>query len=121
MFNSRLRSLIRKEFIQIRRDRRTLILVLIIPIMQLFLLGYAATNDVRNVPLAVYDQDRGAGARALLDAYRAADYFVLSYEANLEAELRQLLDNGQARAGMIIPSGYTDDIQGGKPARVVFV
>ncbi len=50
MFNSRLRSLVRKEFIQIRRDKRTLILVLIIPIMQLFLLGYAATNDVRNVP-----------------------------------------------------------------------
>lgn len=58
MFNSRLRSLIRKEFIQIGRDKRTLILVLVIPIMQLFLLGYAATNDVRNVPLAVYDQDR---------------------------------------------------------------
>ncbi len=121
MFNSRLRSLIRKEFIQIRRDRRTLILVLIIPIMQLFLLGYAATNDVRNVPLAVYDQDRGVAARLLLDAYRAADYFTLSYEASSEAELRGLLDSGKARAGMIIPSGYTADIQGGKQARVVFV
>ena len=64
MFNSRLRSLIRKEFIQIRRDKRTLVLVLIIPIMQLFLMGYAATNDVRNVPLAVYDQDRSPAARA---------------------------------------------------------
>jgi ABC-2 type transport system permease protein len=121
MFNSRLRSLIRKEFIQIRRDRRTLILVLIIPIMQLFLLGYAATNDVRNVPLAVYDQDRGPEARALLDAYRAADYFTLSYEASSETELRNLLDNGKARAGMIIPAGYSDDIQGGQTARVVFV
>jgi ABC-2 type transport system permease protein len=121
MFNSRLRSLIRKEFIQIRRDRRTLILVLIIPIMQLFLLGYAATNDVRNVPLAVYDQDRGPEARALLDAYRAADYFTISYEAGSEAELRDLLDSGKARAGMIIPYGYSDDIQGGQSARVVFV
>jgi drug efflux transport system permease protein len=121
MFNSRLRSLIRKEFIQIRRDRRTLILVLIIPIMQLFLLGYAATNDVRNVPLAVYDQDRGSAARALLDAYRAADYFKIAYEANSENELRDLLDNGRARAGLIIPAGYTEDIQGGKSARVVFL
>jgi ABC-2 type transport system permease protein len=121
MFNSRLRSLIRKEFIQIRRDRRTLILVLIIPIMQLFLLGYAATNDVRNVPLAVYDQDRGPEARALLDAYRAADYFIISYEASSETELRDLLDSGKARAGMIIPPGYSDDIQGGQSARVVFV
>jgi ABC-2 type transport system permease protein len=121
MFNSRLRSLIRKEFIQIRRDRRTLILVLFIPIMQLFLLGYAATNDVRNVPLAVYDQDHGPEARALLDAYRAADYFTISYEAGSDTELRDLLDSGQARAGMIIPFGYSDDIQGGQTARVVFV
>ena len=50
MFNSRLISLIRKEFIQILRDPRTLVLVLVIPIMQLFLLGYAATTDVRNGP-----------------------------------------------------------------------
>ncbi len=83
LLNSRLVSLIRKEFLQIIRDPRTLALVLGIPIMQLLLLGYAATNDVRNVPLAVFDQDRGPAARRLLDAYRAADYFRLSYEANL--------------------------------------
>ena len=65
MINSRLRSIIRKEFIQILRDPRTLILVLVIPIMQLFLLGYAATNDVREVPLVVFDQDRGPEAREL--------------------------------------------------------
>jgi len=121
MFNSRLRSLIRKEFIQIGRDKRTLILVLVIPIMQLFLLGYAATNDVRNVPLAVYDQDRGPEARLLLDAYRAADYFEIAYDAGSETELRDLIDAGQARAGLIIPPGYGDDIQGGQPAQVMFV
>ena len=121
MFNSRLRSLIRKEFIQIGRDKRTLILVLVIPIMQLFLLGYAATNDVRNVPLAVYDQDRGPEARLLLDAYRAADYFEIAYDAGSESELRDLIDAGQARAGLIIPPGYGDDIQGGQPAQVMFV
>ena len=121
MFNSRLRSLIRKEFIQIGRDKRTLILVLIIPIMQLFLLGYAATNDVRNVPLAVYDQDRGPEARRLLDAYRAADYFMISYDVSSEPELRDLIDSGDARAGLIIPPGYSDDIQGGEPAQVMFV
>ncbi len=121
MFNSRLRSLIRKEFIQIGRDKRTLILVLIIPIMQLFLLGYAATNDVRNVPLAVYDQDRGPEARRLLDAYRAADYFKISYDVSSETEIGDLIDGGEARAGLIIPPGYSDSIQGGKPAQVMFV
>jgi ABC-2 type transport system permease protein len=121
MFNSRLRSLIRKEFIQITRDARTLILVMVIPVMQLFLLGYAATNDVRNIPLAVFDQDRGPAARALLDAYRAADYFRIAYDVDAEADLRMLIDNGDARAGLIIPPGYSDIIQGGGSAQVVFV
>ena len=121
MFNSRLRSLIRKEFIQITRDARTLILVLVIPVMQLLLLGYAATNDVRNIPLAVFDQDRGSAARALLDAYRAADYFRLAYDVDSEADLRTLIDNGDARAGLIIPPDYSATIQGGGSAQVIFV
>jgi ABC-2 type transport system permease protein len=121
MINSRLRSLIRKEFIQITRDARTLILVLIIPIMQLFLLGYAATNDVRNIPLAVFDQDRGPEARLLLDAYRAADYFRIAYDVDSEEALRTLIDNGDARAGLIIPPGYSDLIQGGSSAQIMFV
>jgi len=119
--NSRLLSLIRKEFIQIRRDPRTLVLVLVIPIVQLFLLGYAATNDVRNVPLAVFDQDRGPAARALLDAYRAADYFKLSFEVDSEDEIRRLIDYGQARAGLIIPPDYSKKILTDGNAAIAFV
>jgi ABC-2 type transport system permease protein len=119
--NSRLIALIRKEFIQIRRDPRTLMMLLMIPIMQLFLLGYAATNDVRNVPLAVYDQDRGVEARKLLEAYRAADYFRLAYEVDSEAELRDLIDSGHARVGLIIPPDYTALIQGNGSAAVAFI
>ncbi len=121
MLNSRLRSLIRKEFIQITRDVRTLILVMVIPVMQLLLLGYAATNDVRNIPLAVFDQDRGSAARLLLDAYRTADYFRIAYDVDSEADLRMLIDNGDARAGLIIPPGYSAAIQGGGSAQVIFV
>ena len=121
MFINRLSALIRKEFIQIRRDPRTLALVLVIPIMQLFLLGYAATNDVRNIPMAVYDQDRGPAARRLLDAYRAADYFSLQYDIDSEAELRDLIDSGDARVGLIIPADFTDRIQGDSSAHIVFI
>lgn len=119
--NPRLSSIIRKEFIQIARDPRTLVLVLVIPIMQLFLLGYAATNDVRNVPMVVYDQDRGPAARQLLDAYRAADYFSLTDEVDSEAELRQWIDYGRARAGLIIPPDYSDKILTDGSAAVAFV
>lgn len=121
MLNSRLFSLIRKEFIQISRDPRTVMIVLVIPVMQLFLLGYAATSDVRNVPLAVFDQDRGPAARALLDAYRAADYFRLTYDVDSEAELRGLIDRGQARVGLIIPPDYGDQLAKGGSAQVAFV
>ena len=121
MINPRLVSLIRKEFIQILRDPRTLALVLVMPVMQLFLLGYAATNDVRNVPLAVYNQDPGPEARALLDAYRSADYFKLAYTAGSEQELRDLIDGGQARAGLVIPPNYGDQLQGGGIAQVAFI
>ncbi|MFN2299529.1 MAG: ABC transporter permease [Anaerolineales bacterium] len=118
---SRLMSLIRKEFLQIRRDPRTLILVIVIPIMQMFLLGYAATNDVRNVPLIVLDQDRSPYARELLEAYRAADYFRLVKEADSEQELREAIDNGTARAGVIIPHDYGERISSGAEAQIVFI
>jgi ABC-2 type transport system permease protein len=121
MINSRLTSLIRKEFIQILRDPRTLALVLVMPVMQLFLLGYAATNDVRNVPLGVYNQDPGPEARQLLDAYRAADYFSLSYQVGSERELRDLIDGGRARAGLVIPPDYGRNIQGQGVAQVAFI
>ena len=87
MPGSRLLSLIRKEFIQIVRDPRTLAFTFIIPLVMLFLLGYSATNDVRNVPLAVFDQDKSQASRALLAAYRAADYFRLEYDVIKETKI----------------------------------
>ena len=120
MLNSRLVSIIRKEFIQILRDPRTLGLILIMPLVQLFLLGYAATNDVRNVPLAVFDQSHSPEARALLDAYRAADYFKVAYAVSSNAEMQALIENGQAKAGLIIPPDYARQLNAGS-AQVAFI
>ncbi len=114
MFHSRLTSIIRKEFIQITRDKRTLVIILVIPIMQLFLLGYSATSDVRNVPMAVFDQCRCAESRSLLDAYRAADYFRIAYMVGSENEIRGLIEQGDVRAGMIIPNDYNSSLSKGK-------
>lgn len=117
----RLLPLIRKEFIQIVRDPRTLALTFIMPVMQIFLLGYAVTNDLRNVPLAVWDQDRSSASRQLLDAYRAANYFTLDYDVDSEVELRQLIEGGQARAGLIIPPDYSTRIANGDTAQVAMI
>jgi ABC-2 type transport system permease protein len=121
MFNTRLFSLIRKEFIQITRDPRTLALTFFMPVIQLFLLGYAATNDVRNVPLIIFDQDKSPASRELLDAYRVADYFHLDFDVNNEGDIRTLIDSGQARAAIIIPPDYGQQLASGRTAQVAFV
>jgi ABC-2 type transport system permease protein len=118
---TRLLALIRKEFIQTFRDPRSLTITFIMPLIQLFLLGYAATSDVRNVPLAVLDRDRSAASRDLLSAYRAADYYRIDFDVTGEAELKQLIDSGQAGAGLIIPPGYGDKVAAGQTAQVAFV
>ena len=118
--NSRLMSIIRKEFIQILRDPRTLVMIIVIPIMQLFLLGYSATNDVRNVPLAVLDQSKSTESRALLDAYKAADYFRIAYTVQSEAEIETLISRGDARAAVIIPPDYANRLNDGN-AQVAFI
>ena len=121
MLNSRLFSIMRKEITQMTRDRRTVMLTFIQPILMLLLLGSAASNDVRNVPAVLFDQDHSQAARDLLDAYRAADYFSFSYQVQSVQEMRQLIDGGEAKAGLIIPPDYGKRIASGEPAQVAFV
>ena len=108
--NSRLSSIIRKEFIQILRDPRTLAMILFIPVMQLFLLGYSATSDVRNIPIAIYDQSRSPESRALVDAFRAADYFRIAYDVGSDTNIRDLIERGEVRAAVIIPPDYSKSL-----------
>jgi len=112
--NTRLLSIIRKEFIQIFRDPRTLALILVMPIIQLFLLGYAATTNVKNVPIAVWDQSRSPESRALLDAFRAADYFTFAYEVYSDEEIQTLIEGGDVRGALVIPPDYSLKLLEGK-------
>jgi len=112
--NSRLLSIIRKEFIQIFRDPRTLALILVMPIIQLFLLGYAATTNVKNVPIAVWDQSRSPESRSLLDAFRAADYFTISFEVYSQEEIQTLIEQGDVRGALVIPPDYARTLLEGK-------
>jgi ABC-type multidrug transport system, permease component len=117
----RLISLIRKEFIQIVRDPRTLALTFAMPVVMLLLLGYAATNDVRNINLAVFDEDQSPASRSLLVAYKEADYFKMAYVVSSEDEIRALIENNSARAGIIIPPGYGKTIDSGRSAQIAFI
>ena len=117
----RILAIMRKEFIHVRRDPRTLGIVLILPIFQLVVFGYAVTNDVKHLPLAVFDQDRSAASRALIDAYRASGYFDIDYQVGSNAEMARLIDGGQARAGLTIPPGYADHLARRERAEISFI
>jgi ABC-2 type transport system permease protein len=114
----RLPHIIKKEFIQIRRDRRMAPIILIAPILQLFLLGYAATTDVNNIGVAVLDQDRTADSRFFTDRIRQADNFVLTQEDGHPRELIKKLDKGRIRAGLVIPPGHARALGRGEVAPV---
>ena len=121
MFNSRLLSIMRKELIQITRDRRIVIISFIQPIIMLFLLGFAATTDVRNVPIALFDQDHSKAARDLLAAYQAADYFQFNHEVNSVDEIRSLMASGNVKGALVIPPDYGKRLAVGEPAQVQFI
>jgi ABC-2 type transport system permease protein len=118
---TRLIPIIRKEFIQIARDPRTLAVMFVMPLMQLILLGYAATTDVRNVPIAIYDQDRSAESRHLIEAFVASGQFRVSSYVSAQKDLAALIDGGDVRGGLIIPPDYHRDLVSGRGAQVVFV
>jgi ABC-2 type transport system permease protein len=118
---TRIWPIIRKEFIHIFRDPRTLVVMFVMPLMQLILLGYAATTDVRNVTLAVFDQDRTPQSRHLIEAFVSSGQFHVARYVGGQRELASTIDAGGARAGLVIPPMYGSDLAGGRGAQVVFV
>ncbi len=103
-------AVLRKEFIQIRRDPRTLAVMILIPMVQLMLLGYAATTDVDHIATVVLDRDDTPESRELIETYRASGYFDIEFYVDREAEMAKLIDGGQAKAGIVIPAGYAADL-----------
>jgi len=86
--------------------------------MQLFLLGYAATNDVTDVPMAVYDLDQSSDSRALIEAYNSAGYFLVTHAISSLEELERLIENGDVRVGLLIPPDYSGSLQAGQSTEV---
>jgi ABC-2 type transport system permease protein len=95
-----------KEFRQIVRDRRTLMILLFVPALILLLYGYALNFDIRNVPLAVQDNDRTAASREVVSAFVNSGYFDLVEDIGDHRAIAAALDRGTARAVLVIPDGF---------------
>ncbi len=117
----RIFSIIRKEFFQIKRDKRTIAIIIMMPIMELLLFGYAASTSVDHIPTVVYNNDIGIESRELLGSFVNSQYFDLDFNAQSIQEVQQYIDNGDAKAGIVIPPEYSNDIKSGKTAQIQLI
>ena len=112
----RLWAMARKEAIQLRRDRRSLILAFLLPVLLLILFGYAITWDVRDIRTAVLNQDNSASARELLDAFRASGYFSLRRQLSRPEQIAPLLNGASVQLVLVIPPDFSTNLNSGRPA-----
>jgi len=116
----RIWAVMQKEFIQVFRDRRTLLMLLSMPMLQLFLLGYAMAMNVDHIPTIVADQSLDSASQAYVNVMTASGYFDLTgYVAN-QAEVVRAIDEGRAQAGLVIPAGFAAAVERGE-AQVLFL
>lgn len=114
-------NLVRKEFIHISRDPRTLAIMIVMPLVMLILLGYAATTDIEHLRTAVYDGDKSPQSRDLIEAYRSSNTFEIVAYVPAEKQLTYLIDRGDVRGALVIPAGYGRQIVAEKPVDVAFL
>ncbi|MCR4396007.1 MAG: ABC transporter permease [Candidatus Saccharicenans sp.] len=113
----RLKPVIRKEFIQIRRDPISLTLLLILPAFILVMFGYALNFDVRHLSLAVVDLDRSQASRELIRKIISSEYFDLKYQLESMSEIDPLFDREKIKLAVVIPRNFARDLTaGGSPA-----
>lgn len=112
----RVLRIIRKELLQTARDRRMLGIILVAPLVQLFLFGYAVSTDVTHIRAAVYDEDRTATSRAFVDRFIRSGYFIYAYALDEPAQIDHVLDAGRAQVVLHIPRGFAEDISRRRPA-----
>jgi ABC-2 type transport system permease protein len=111
----------RKEFRQIARDRRSLLVLLFLPAFSLLFYGYALNFDVQHIQLAVEDDDRTTASRNLISAFVNSRYFDLAATVDNEPQAGQLLDRGDVRAVLVIPAGLQEKLLTGRrvPVQVI--
>ena len=108
----------RKEMRQIRRDRRTLMILVFVPAFFLLVYGYALNFDIRHIRLAVEDRDNSPESRAVVAAFVNSGYFDLIATVYSQAEAERLLDLNQARAVLVIPESFSRDVGAGRTGQV---
>ncbi len=114
-------SLVKKEMIQALRDRRTLAIVMITPLLELFLFAYAVDMTVDHIPTAVADRSLDAQSRALIEAMTVSGYFDVKLYLEDEAQVVQAIDEGRVGAGIVIPPDFSAQVKRGEAQALVLL
>ncbi|MDN5313597.1 MAG: drug efflux transport system permease protein, partial [Thermoanaerobacteraceae bacterium] len=111
----RILSIIKKEFIQIKRDRPSLGIAIMMPLMMMFLFGYAVKVEVDHVPTVVWDESQTLQSREFIQAFKNSNYFDVVTYASSRGEMQDLMDRGEVKAALHIPPNFSRNILKGEP------
>jgi ABC-2 type transport system permease protein len=115
---ARLKQMLIKEFIQVLRDKRTRMILIVPPVVQMLAFGYAATFEIYHVPTAVLDLDHSQESRELISKFTSSPYFDVQRQLTDARQIRDLVDRGEATVGLEIDAGFARKIEKGETAPV---
>jgi ABC-2 type transport system permease protein len=108
----------RKEAIQIRRDPRSLSIVIVMPVLLMLLFGYGVSLDTKRIPTCIFDRDSSPQSRALIARFRASEYFNVVEQVDNYRALTRAIDVGRARLAVVIPTDFARRLNDGGPVAV---
>ncbi len=114
-------SFVQKEFYHIWRDKRTLFILLGMPIVQIIIFGFALTNEVKNSKIAVFDQARDIASASLLQEIEASRYFEIQKYTQSYGEIEQEFKAGRIKLAVVFPAGFANDLQHFNKAQVQLI
>jgi ABC-2 type transport system permease protein len=117
----RIKALLHKEIIQTLRNKRLRFIIFGSPVIQLFLFGYAANTDVREIRTVVCDRSNTSISRGITDAFKASGYFQIVAKTGDPLSAEPLLDRGEAQVILVIPETFTHDLHRGRTARLQMI
>jgi ABC-2 type transport system permease protein len=117
----RLITFIIKEFLQLRKNPAMLRMLIFVPVIQMFVFGYAAVMDVKNIDTAVLDKDHSSYSRDFAEVFRCSDYFNLKYHLDHEKKIGFMLDREMIMTAIVIPPDFSRNIMAGKTASVQII
>ena len=107
-------AFVRKEFYHIFRDRRTILILLIMPIVEIILFGFAISTEVKNVRVAVLDPSHDMVTRRIIDRLDASEYFTIKYSIHSPAEMEELFRSGKIDMAMVFSERFSDNLYTGE-------